>query len=175
MFFRLTNSPAIFQIMVNKNLWDLINTRKVASFIDNIIVGIEKEEGHNEVVDKMAKRLEKNNLYIKLEKYKWKIRKIGFLRVVIELEGIKMEEEKMKEVLDQPTLKRVKDVQNFLELANYYWQFIKDFIVIARLLYNPVKKDQKQNWTKKQERKFRELKKRFTKEPILVAPDLDKK
>jgi len=100
MFFRLTNSPAIFQIMVNKNLWDLINTRKVASFIDNIIVGIEKEEGHNEVVDKMAKRLEKNNLYIKLEKYKWKIRKIGFLRVVIELEGIKMEEEKMKEVLD---------------------------------------------------------------------------
>ena len=40
MFFRLTNSPAIFQTMMNEILQDLINTREVASFIDNIIVGI---------------------------------------------------------------------------------------------------------------------------------------
>ena len=42
------------------------------------------------------------------------------LGVVIKLEGIKMEEEKMKEVLDWPTLKEVKDIQKFLGLANYY-------------------------------------------------------
>ena len=45
---------------------------------------------------------------------------MGFLRVVIELDGIKMEEEKVKDVLDWPTSKCVKDVQKFLELANYY-------------------------------------------------------
>jgi len=38
-----------------------------------------------------------------------------------------------------------------------------------------VKKDKKWEWTEKQERVFRELKKRFTKEPVLVVPDLDKK
>jgi len=38
-----------------------------------------------------------------------------------------------------------------------------------------VKKDQKWNWTEKQEKAFRELKERFTKELVLVAPDLDKK
>jgi len=53
-----------------------------------------------------------------------------------------MEEEKIKEVLDWPTLQGVKDVQKFLGLANYC-QFIKDFTVIARLLYDMVKKNQK--------------------------------
>ena len=54
-----------------------------------------------------------------------------------------MEEEKVKKVLDWPTSKRVKNIQMFLELANYYWQFIKDFIFIARLLYDLVKKNKK--------------------------------
>ena len=45
---------------------------------------------------------------------------MGFLRAVIGLEGIKIEEEKVKGVLDWLTPKRVKDIQKFLELANYY-------------------------------------------------------
>ena len=143
MFFVLTNSPAIFQIIINEILWHLISTREVVSFIDNIIVGAEEEEGHNEVVEKVVKRLAENSLYIKLEKYKWKVREVGFLGVVIGLEEIKMEEKKVKEVLDQLTLKGVKGVQKFLGLANYYQQFIKDFAVIARLLYDIVKKNQK--------------------------------
>jgi len=70
MFFKLTNSPAIFQTIINKILWNLINTREVVSFINNMIVGIEKTEEHDEVVDEVVKRLVENNLYIKLEKYK---------------------------------------------------------------------------------------------------------
>ena len=59
------------------------------------------------------------------------------------LEEIKMKEEKIKGVLDQPTSKEVKNIWKFLGLANYYWQFIKDFTAIARLLHNLVKKNQK--------------------------------
>ena len=70
MFFGLTNSPVTFQVMMNKVLRDLINTGKVAVFIDNVIVDTESEKGHNELVEEVIKRLEKNNLYIKLEKYK---------------------------------------------------------------------------------------------------------
>ena len=86
-----------------------------------------------------------------------------------------MEEEKVKGVLDWPIPKCVKDVQKFLELANYYHQFIKSFASIARPLYDMVKKEQKWNWIEKQEEAFRELKGRFTKELVLAAPDLDKK
>ena len=68
----------------------------------------------------IIKRLEKNNLYIKPEKCKWKVREVVFLGVVIGLEEIKMEKEKMKGVLNWPIPKYVKDVQKFLELVNYY-------------------------------------------------------
>ena len=86
-----------------------------------------------------------------------------------------MEKEKVKEVLDQSTLKGVKDVQKFLGLANYYCQFIKDFTSIARLLHDMVKKDQEWKWAERQKRMFMKLKERFTKEPVLTALDLDKK
>ena len=68
---------------------------------------------------------------------------MGFLGVVIGPEGIKMEEEKVKEVLEWPTPKCVKDVQKFLGLANYYCQFIEGFVSIARPLHDMVKKDKK--------------------------------
>ena len=100
MFFRLTNLPAIFQTMMNKLLQDLINTGKVAVFIDDVIVRTEMEEGHDKIVAEVIRRLEENNLYMKPEKCKWKIREVEFLRVVIGLEGIKMEEEKVKGVLE---------------------------------------------------------------------------
>jgi len=69
-FFGLTNLPAMFQAMMNELLRDLINTGKVAVFIDNVIVGMETEEGHNEIVAEVIKRLEENDLYIKPEKCK---------------------------------------------------------------------------------------------------------
>ena len=70
MFFELTNSLATFQTMINEILQDLINTEEVASFIDNVIVEMEERERYNEVVEKVVKRLVKNNMYVKPEKYK---------------------------------------------------------------------------------------------------------
>jgi len=143
MFFGLTNLPATFQTMMNELLQDLINIGKVAAFIDNMIIGTEMEEGHNELVAEVIKRIEENDLYVKLEKCKWKVREVGFLGVVVGLEGIKMEKEKVKGVLEWLTSKCVKDVQKFLGLANYYCQFIEGFASIARPLHDLVKKDQK--------------------------------
>ena len=142
MSFEITHSLVIFQIIMNKILWNLINIGEVTSFINNIIVGMEEEEGYDEVVEEVVKRLVENDFYVKLEKYKQKVRKVDFLRVVIGPgpEGIKIEKKKVKGVLNWLTPKEVKDIQKFLGLVNYYWQFIKDFISIARLLDNLVKK-----------------------------------
>jgi len=158
MFFGLTNLPATFQAMMNKLLRDLINTGKVAAFINDVIIRMETEEGHDEIVAEVIRRLEENDLYVKPEKCKWKVRKVGFLGVVIELEGIKMEEEKVKGVMEWPTPKCVKDIQKFLGLVNYYRQFIEGFASVARPLHDMVKKDKKWEWTEKQEKAFKELK-----------------
>ena len=120
MFFGLTNSPATFQAMINELLRDLINTEKVAVFINDVIVGTETEEGHDEIMTEVIRRLEENDLYVKLEKCKWKVREVGFLGVVIGPDRIKMEKEKVKGVLEWSIPKCVKDIQKFLKLTNYY-------------------------------------------------------
>ena len=77
-FFGLTNSLATFQTIINELLRNLINTGKVVAFIDDVIVRMENEEEHDELVAEIIKRLEENNLYVKLEKCKWKVREVGF-------------------------------------------------------------------------------------------------
>ena len=143
MFFELMNSPATFQAMMNELLRDLTNIGRVAVFIDDVIVGTETEEGHDELVAEVIKRLEENDLYVKLEKCKWKVKEVEFLGVVIGPEGIKMEKEKVKGILEWPTPKCIKDVQKFLGLANYYHRFIEGFATVARPLHDTVKKDKR--------------------------------
>jgi len=132
MFFGMINSPAMFQAMMNEILRDMINEGKVAAFVDDMLVGTETEEGHNEIVEEVLRRLEENDLYVKPEKCVWKVRKIGFLGVVIGPSRIEMEKEKVDGVLSWPEPRNVKDVRKFLGLANYYRRFIKDFARVAR-------------------------------------------
>ena len=135
--------PATFQAMMNELLRNLINTRKVAAFINNVIVGTETKEGHDEIVAEVIRRLEENDLYVKPEKCKWNVREVGFLGVIIGPEGMQIEKEKVKRILEWLTPKCVKDVQKFLGLVNYYHRFIQGFASIARLLHDTVKKDRK--------------------------------
>ena len=69
MFFRMTNSPATFQAMMNKILRDMINKGKVVAFVDDILIETETEEGHDEIVEEVLKWLEENDLYVKPENY----------------------------------------------------------------------------------------------------------
>ena len=99
MFFGMTNLPAIFQAIMNEILRDLINKGKVAVFVDDVLVGTKTEEGHDEIIEEVLRRLEENDLYVKLEKCVWKVKKIGFLGAVIRPNRIEMEGEKVDGVL----------------------------------------------------------------------------
>jgi len=68
MFFRILNLPATFQTMINEILRDLINEKKVTAFIDDILVETETKKGYDEIVKEILRRLEENDLYVKLEK-----------------------------------------------------------------------------------------------------------
>jgi len=174
MYFGLTNSPATFQAMMNDLFRDLINQGDMATFIDDILVTMDMEEGHDELVEEVLRRLEENDLFIKLEKCKWKVREVEFLGVVIGPKGVEMQKEKVEGVLNWLAPRNVKEVQKFLGLANYYRRFIKNFAKIVAPLHVLVKKEQKWKWEKEQEEVFEELKAVFTMEPVLAIPDIDR-
>ena len=100
MYFGLMNSPTIFQTMMNDLFHNLINQGDTATFIDDILVAIDTEEGHNELVEEVLKRLEENDLFVKPEKCKWKVREVEFLGVVIRPKGVEMQREKVEGVLN---------------------------------------------------------------------------
>jgi len=129
--------------MMNEILRDMVNEAKVAVFVDDVLVGTEIEEGHDEIVEEVLRRLEENDLYMKPEKYAWKVQKMNFLGVVMGQEKIKIEEDKVAGVLNWPIPKTVRDVRKFLGLANYYRQFMKDFTKLAKPLNNLTRKEEK--------------------------------
>jgi len=146
----------------------------MATFIDDILVATDTEERHDELVEKVLKRLEENDIFVKPEKCKWKVREVEFLGVVIGPKEVEMKREKVEGVLNWPAPRNIKEVQKFLGLANYYRKFIKDFAKIAALLHVLVRKKQKQKWEKEQEEAFEKLKVVFTTEPILAILDINR-
>ena len=86
--------------MMNNLFWDLINQGDTATFINDILVATDTEKRHNELVEEVLKRLKENDLFVKPEKWKWKVRKVEYLGVVISPKGVEMQKEKVKGVLN---------------------------------------------------------------------------
>jgi len=174
MFFGMTNSPAMFQGMMNDILRDMINEGKVVTFVDDVLIGTETEKEHDELVEEVLKQLEENDLYVKPEKCAWKVQKVNFLGVVMDQGKIEIEKDKVVGVLNWPVPKMVRDIRKFLGLANYYRRFVKDFAKLARPLNNLTRKEEKWRWGNEQQEAFKQLKQVFTSKPLLVALDIDK-
>lgn len=86
-----------------------------------------------------------------------------------------MDPAKVDTILNWPTLRNVKDVQSFLEFANFYRRFIYGFSRLATPLTELTRKSAKFIWDEKCEEAFSTLKKAFTSQPILSHFDPDRK
>jgi len=85
---------------MNDLLRDMVMEEKVVVFIDDVIIAIEMEKGHDKIVEEVLRRLEENNLFVKPEKCMWKVREVGFLRVVIGSDRVRIKKKKVQEVVD---------------------------------------------------------------------------
>ena len=95
MFFGLINSPATFQAMINDLLKNMVIEGKVVVFINNVMIAMKIEKGHDEVVEEVLRRLKEHDLFVKLEICMWKVREVGFLEVVIGADRVRMKKEKV--------------------------------------------------------------------------------
>jgi len=117
MYFRLCNSPEIFQRMMNSIFQELLHEGVLANYMDNFVILAKTMEELEERIIRLLKIAEKHNLCFKRSKYDFNILILG---VVVGKGQVKIEQEKIKAVKEWKTPTKVKDVESFLGFANFY-------------------------------------------------------
>ena len=94
----------------------------VVVYIDDIMIFTKMDDlkKHDEIVLEVLCHLEENDLYVKPEKWMFCTTEVDFLRIIVGKNGIKMDQEKVKAVLNWPAPLNIKGVRSFLGLANFY-------------------------------------------------------
>ena len=168
--FGLTNAPATFQYFLNDILSSVLD-KYAFSYIDDILIFSKSYDEHIHHVQEILKILLKNGLYCKLKKCEFFKSSVEFLGYQISDHGLSMCKDKVQAILDWPQPKSVKEVQQFLGLANFYRRFILDFAKIVHPLTKLTRKGEIFEWVEVHEKSFSTLKVAFTTAPVLVIPD----
>ncbi|XP_059064669.1 uncharacterized mitochondrial protein AtMg00860-like [Cryptomeria japonica] len=92
---------------------------------------------------------------------------------VVSAKGIKMDSEKVREILEWPSPKNITEVRRFHGLATFYLKFIQNFSTIVAPITDCTK-GKEFMWTNKAEESFKFLKKKVVEAPILALPDFEK-
>ena len=124
--FGLTNAPAVIMDTMNRVFHDYLN-QFITVFIDDILIYLKTSEEHEEHLQKALGRLRREKLYAKLEKCEFWLDSMSFLGHVIFGEGVAVDLEKVKAVVDWTRPTSVFEIRSFLGLAGYYQRFIKGF------------------------------------------------
>jgi transposase InsO family protein len=171
--FGLTNAPATFQRFIFKVLEEYLDIFVVA-YLDDILVFSKTLEDHVKHNKLVLQKLRKAKVTLKLKKCEFHTQETSFLGYRISPNGLGMEEDKVKSITEWPTPKNVKEVQQFLGLANYYRKIIDGYAGVASGLYGLTKKDQKFEWNDAAEKSFQALKDLFSKGTVVATFDYDK-
>ena len=161
-----TNASATFQNMMNEIFRDMIDLG-IVIYLDDIHIYSENECDNIALVKRVLERFQEHQLAIVPENYKWHRSRVNFLDYIISPEGVEMDQEKIRTVVEWEAPDLVKGVQSFLEFAIFYQRFVEGYSMLTHLLTNLTKKSVKFFWSDECGRAFEELKQRFTFAPIL--------
>lgn len=168
--FGLKNSPACFQRCIDKALVGLQGVTLFV-FIDDIVIYSQTLEEHEIKFRELMERLVKYNLKVQLEKCEFLKSEVIYLGHSISKDGLRVDGKKIEAVKRFPRPKNVKNIRQFMGLANYYSKFIKDFAKMAKPLTRLLQKDVKFDWNLEAAKAFNSLKDCLCNAPVLQFPD----
>jgi hypothetical protein len=166
MSFRLTNAPVVFMDTINRVFHDYLD-QFIVVFIDDILIYSKMLEKH---LRKALERVRREQLYAKLNKCNFWLDNLSFLGHMISEEGVVVNSEKVKVVVEWTRPINMFEIQSFLGLPGYYRHFIEGFSKLSRPLTALTKMNAIYVWTDECEKSFQELKKRLITAPVLALP-----
>ena len=174
MFFGLSNSPATFQRFMNDSFKDMIAEGWLIVYMDDMLITAANEKENIEWTKRVLQRMKELDLHLKLKKCKFGVKEVDFLGLILRPGEVAMDPTKLSGIAEWPIPAKVKDVQSFLGFTNYYRRFIGDYSNIAQPLIDFTKKNQEWKWSSSCQKAFDQLKEEFSKQPVLLLPDLNK-
>lgn len=168
--FGLCNAPATFQHFVNNIFRDYLDLYVIV-YLDDILIFSSSLADHCRHVRNVLTLLRQHGLYSKLEKCEFELQCIQFLGLIISVDGIKMDPQKVSAILDWPAPVDKKRVQRFISFSNFYRKFIRGFPAINPPITKLTKQGTRFSWTPKAQAAFEKLKELFTSATILKHPN----
>jgi hypothetical protein len=159
--FGLTNAPVLFMDLMNRVFQPYLD-KFVVVFIDDILVYSNSFEEHEEHLRQTLQTLRDHQLYAKLSKCEFWLKRVTFLGHVISAEGVFVDPQKVEAILKWERPTSVTEIRSFLGLVGYYRRFIEGFSLIATPLTQLTRKNKKWVWSEECEKSFQELKRRLT-------------
>ena len=120
--------------MMNSIFRELLYEGVLVNYMDDFVILVKKQKELEEQTIRFLKIAKKYNLCFKWSKYDFNMEEIPILGVVVRKEQVQIENNKVKTMKEWKTPTKIKEVESFLEFANFYQQFIKNFSYMARLL-----------------------------------------
>ncbi|XDV19320.1 hypothetical protein PO909_024809 [Leuciscus waleckii] len=168
--FGLSNSPAVFQALVNDVLRDMID-QFIYVYLDDILIFSSSLQEHVQHVRRVLQRLLENGLFVKAEKCDFHAQSVPFLGYIVSVEGMRMDPEKIKAVVEWPSPESRKALLRFLGFANFYRRNIRNFSQLAAPLTALTSPRTTFRWSDAAEAAFAKLKGCLVSAPILTTPD----
>ncbi len=168
--FGLSNSPAVFQALVNDVLRDMVD-QFIYVYLDDILIFSSSLQEHVQHVRRVLQRLLENGLFVKADKCAFHAQSVPFLGFIVSPEGVRMDPDRVKAVVNWPTPDSRKALLRFLGFANFYRRFIRNFSQLAAPLTALTSTKMTFRWSNAAEAAFTKLRGRFVSAPILWAPD----
>lgn len=171
--FGLAGAPATFLGAMNTTLRPLLR-KCVIVFFDDILVYSNSLADHMIHLKSVLQLLRQDSWQVKRSKCSFGQQRITYLGHVIDQHGVSSDPDKIAKVASWPTPQNSKDVRSFLGLAGYYRKFVQHFGIVARPLFNLLKKHTPFQWTAETETAFQVLKQKLIQAPVLQLPDFAK-
>ena len=168
------NSSAKFCRCIDK-LFGKVPFSSIVYYIDDVMIGSGSFETHIERLIFVLGKLKGAEMKLKPSKCHLFREEINFVGYTVSREGIKVDQSRVKAILELKAPTNVKGVQSIIGIFNFQRQFIKDFAGLTKPLYQLLRKENKFKWTKECEDSLNALKKALTEAPILAIPDTEDK